>query len=242
MNGGSIAIGHPFAATGARMILQTLRELERRKGQHALITVCAAGALGAALVLEREDVRAISEGSMMTAQAAVAHEVRNFRVEVADGIATLLLDEPGESVNVVEPGAVAEFFRLLDAFASDAVKGVVLTSGKKDGFVAGAKIDLIQSVRDAAEAEKLAREMQAGLDRLERYRKPVVAAIHGAALGGGLERALACHYRIAANDPRTQLGLPRSSSASSPARAARSGSCGSWASRRRSTSSSPASR
>ena len=54
MNGGSIALGHPFAATGARMILQTLRELERRKGQHALITVCAAGGLGAALVLERE--------------------------------------------------------------------------------------------------------------------------------------------------------------------------------------------
>jgi acetyl-CoA acyltransferase len=54
VNGGSIAIGHPFAATGARMILQTLRELGRRKGQHALLTVCAAGALGAALVLERE--------------------------------------------------------------------------------------------------------------------------------------------------------------------------------------------
>jgi acetyl-CoA acyltransferase len=54
VNGGSIALGHPFAATGARMILQTLRELERRGGQHALLTVCAAGALGAALVLERE--------------------------------------------------------------------------------------------------------------------------------------------------------------------------------------------
>ena len=54
VNGGSIALGHPFAATGARMILQTLRELGRRKGQHALITVCAAGAVGAALVLERE--------------------------------------------------------------------------------------------------------------------------------------------------------------------------------------------
>jgi acetyl-CoA acyltransferase len=54
VNGGSIALGHPFAATGARMILQTLRELERRRGQHALLTVCAAGALGAALVLERE--------------------------------------------------------------------------------------------------------------------------------------------------------------------------------------------
>jgi acetyl-CoA acyltransferase len=54
VNGGSIALGHPFAATGARMILQTLRELDRRKGQYALLTVCAAGALGAALVLERE--------------------------------------------------------------------------------------------------------------------------------------------------------------------------------------------
>jgi acetyl-CoA acyltransferase len=54
VNGGSIALGHPFAATGARMIVQTLRELDRRKGQHALLTVCAAGGLGAALVLERE--------------------------------------------------------------------------------------------------------------------------------------------------------------------------------------------
>jgi acetyl-CoA acyltransferase len=54
VNGGSIAIGHPFAATGARMITQTLRELERRGGHRALLTVCAAGAIGAALVLERE--------------------------------------------------------------------------------------------------------------------------------------------------------------------------------------------
>ncbi|HEX9049999.1 MAG TPA: acetyl-CoA C-acyltransferase FadI [Anaeromyxobacter sp.] len=54
VNGGSIALGHPFAATGARMILQTLHELERRKGRYALLTVCAAGGLGAALVLERE--------------------------------------------------------------------------------------------------------------------------------------------------------------------------------------------
>jgi acetyl-CoA acyltransferase len=58
VNGGSIALGHPFAATGARMILQTLRELGRRKGAHALLTVCAAGALGAALVLDGPDVSA----------------------------------------------------------------------------------------------------------------------------------------------------------------------------------------
>jgi acetyl-CoA acyltransferase len=55
VNGGSIALGHPFAATGARMILQTLRELGRRKGAHALLTVCAAGGLGAALVLDGPD-------------------------------------------------------------------------------------------------------------------------------------------------------------------------------------------
>jgi acetyl-CoA acyltransferase len=54
VNGGSIALGHPFAATGARMMLQTLRELDRRKGRYALLTLCAAGALGAAMVLERE--------------------------------------------------------------------------------------------------------------------------------------------------------------------------------------------
>jgi acetyl-CoA acyltransferase len=58
VNGGSIALGHPFAATGARMILQTLRELGRRKGNHALLTVCAAGGLGAALVLDGPDVTA----------------------------------------------------------------------------------------------------------------------------------------------------------------------------------------
>jgi 3-hydroxyacyl-CoA dehydrogenase/enoyl-CoA hydratase/3-hydroxybutyryl-CoA epimerase len=63
-------------------------------------------------------------------------------------------------------------------------------------------------VGSAAEAERLSRDAQAGFDRLERFPKPVVAAIHGACLGGGLEWAMACHYRVAANDKRTQLGLP----------------------------------
>jgi 3-hydroxyacyl-CoA dehydrogenase/enoyl-CoA hydratase/3-hydroxybutyryl-CoA epimerase len=145
---------------------------------------------------------------MMSAEAVTAGSVRNFRVELAGGVATLLLDEPGESVNVVEPDAMGEFERLLDGFAKDpAVKAIVLASGKKDSFVAGAKIELLQSVTTAAEGEKLSRDAQAGFDRLERYPKPVVAAIHGACLGGGLEWALACHYRIATDHPRTQLGL-----------------------------------
>jgi 3-hydroxyacyl-CoA dehydrogenase/enoyl-CoA hydratase/3-hydroxybutyryl-CoA epimerase len=145
---------------------------------------------------------------MMTAEA-VGDGSRSFRIEISNGVATLLLDEPGESVNVVEPAAMAEFERLLQRFEGDAaVKAVVLASGKKDGFVAGAKIELLQATTSAAEAEKLAREGQAAFDRLDRYPKPVVAAIHGACLGGGLEWAMACDYRIATSDPRTQLGHP----------------------------------
>jgi 3-hydroxyacyl-CoA dehydrogenase / enoyl-CoA hydratase / 3-hydroxybutyryl-CoA epimerase len=146
---------------------------------------------------------------MTSAEAMATLAPTNFRVEVASGVATLLLDEPGESVNVLEPRVAEEFFRLLEALGRDpAVKGIVFASGKRDGFVAGAKIDLMVSAASAADAEKLAREAQAGFDRLERYGKPVVAAIHGACLGGGLEWAMACHYRIATDDPRTQLGLP----------------------------------
>jgi 3-hydroxyacyl-CoA dehydrogenase/enoyl-CoA hydratase/3-hydroxybutyryl-CoA epimerase len=144
---------------------------------------------------------------MMT-EPDVAAAPRNFKVEIGDGVATLLLDEPGESVNVVEPEAMRELEALLARFAKDAaVKAIVLASGKKDGFVAGAKIELMQGLVTAADGERLSRDGQAAFDRLERYPKPVVAAIHGACLGGGLEWALACHYRIATADPRTQLGL-----------------------------------
>jgi 3-hydroxyacyl-CoA dehydrogenase/enoyl-CoA hydratase/3-hydroxybutyryl-CoA epimerase len=145
---------------------------------------------------------------MITAEDVSSEPLRNFRVETEGGVATLLLDEPGESVNVVEPGAMLEFERLLGGFAKDpAVNAIVLASGKKDGFVAGARIELLQAVTSAADGEKLAREAQGAFDRLARYPKPVVAAIHGACLGGGLEWALACRYRIASGDPKTQLGL-----------------------------------
>ncbi len=132
-----------------------------------------------------------------------------FSVELEDGVATLLLDLPGESVNTLSPEVGAEFEALLTRYERDpAVKALVLASGKRDGFIAGARIEMIQAVTTAAEAEDLARQGQAGFDRLEQYGKPVVAAIHGACLGGGLEWALACRYRVASNDPKTQLGLP----------------------------------
>lgn len=130
-------------------------------------------------------------------------------MELEGGVATLLLDVPGESLNVLDLAVAEEFSALLAGFEHDpAVRGVVLASGKKDGFIAGARIELFQGAATAADAERLARAAQAHFDRLEAYPKPVVAAIHGVCLGGGLEWSLACAWRVATDDPRTRLGLP----------------------------------
>src|SRR5512133_2260174 len=127
--------------------------------------------------------------------------LRSFRVEFEDGVATCFIDVPGEPVNTLSPEIGAELQELLQTFENDpAVNAVVIASGKKDGFVAGAKIEMLQRVRSAAEAEALARAGQRGLGALERSRKPIVAAIHGACLGGGLELAMACHWRIVSDD------------------------------------------
>jgi 3-hydroxyacyl-CoA dehydrogenase/enoyl-CoA hydratase/3-hydroxybutyryl-CoA epimerase len=135
--------------------------------------------------------------------------VRHFRVERQGGVATLLVDDPAERVNTLHPELLLEFVRLLDDLEGDgAVEALVLASGKPDGFVAGAKIELMQTVTDAATAEKLALDGHAVFARVERFPKPIVVAIHGPALGGGCEWALACHYRVASADPKTQIGLP----------------------------------
>ena len=139
----------------------------------------------------------------------IGSSLRNFRVTVEEGIATVLVDVAGEAVNTISPAVGAELSSLVDELGADGrVKAVVVASGKKDGFIAGAHIDTFQALKTAAEAERLSRELQGVYGRLERLGKPVVAAIHGACLGGGLEWAMACHWRVAADDPRTQLGLP----------------------------------
>ncbi|MFN7131746.1 MAG: enoyl-CoA hydratase-related protein, partial [Myxococcales bacterium] len=135
---------------------------------------------------------------------------RNFNVERnAEGVAVVTFDIPDEPVNTLSEESGREFDALLSELSNDgSVKAVVLISGKKDNFIAGAKIEMLQKVTTAGEAEALSRNAQDGFNRLERARFPVVAAIHGACLGGGLEWALACSYRIATDDPKTSLGLP----------------------------------
>ncbi|HZH04080.1 MAG TPA: 3-hydroxyacyl-CoA dehydrogenase NAD-binding domain-containing protein, partial [Myxococcaceae bacterium] len=135
--------------------------------------------------------------------------MNSFRYEVEDGVAVLTLDVPEAPVNTLTPEVGAEFDGLLSrALADGAVRAVVLVSGKKEGFVAGADIEMIRRVETVREAADLSAKGQAVFNRLARVTKPVVAAIHGACLGGGLEWALACHYRIATDSPKTQLGLP----------------------------------
>ena len=126
-----------------------------------------------------------------------------------DGIAVVTIDLPGEPVNKVTAGVRAEFAAMFAQLEGDgAVKGVVLVSGKSDTWLAGADIDEFLTLQSAADAEALSRGGQALLARLESLSIPVVAAIHGACLGGGLETALACRYRIASDHPKTVLALP----------------------------------
>lgn len=127
----------------------------------------------------------------------------------ADGIAVATIDVPGESQNTLKAEFVAEATALLDRLERDAdVRGVVLISGKPGSFVAGADINMLQACRTAAEATELSKTGQRFFDRLEAFKAPVVAAIDGACLGGGLELALACHGRVCTDNPKTALGLP----------------------------------
>jgi 3-hydroxyacyl-CoA dehydrogenase/enoyl-CoA hydratase/3-hydroxybutyryl-CoA epimerase len=126
-----------------------------------------------------------------------------------DGVLVLTLDVPGEKVNTLSRALMNELDVALGEIESGlGVTAVVLRSGKPDGFIAGADIRDFGTIRSALEAETLSRGGQAILNRLEALPFPVVAAIHGAALGGGMEVALACTYRIASDDPKTVLGQP----------------------------------
>lgn len=134
---------------------------------------------------------------------------QGFTYKVEDGVAVITIDQPDEPVNTLSPESGGAFETLIGRAEKDpSVKAVVFISGKKDNFVAGAKIDWLQTIKTAAAATEASRKAQEGFDRLDAFSKPVVAAIHGACLGGGLEWALACDYRIATDSSKTSLGLP----------------------------------
>jgi 3-hydroxyacyl-CoA dehydrogenase/enoyl-CoA hydratase/3-hydroxybutyryl-CoA epimerase len=126
----------------------------------------------------------------------------------ADGIAWLTIDRPGASANSLSRAVMEELALHLQALQSAPPRGLILRSGKPGSFVAGADIKEFTTLTDFDSARVLIRGGQSVLDALEALPCPTVAVIEGFALGGGLELALACRYRIGLDDGRLSLGLP----------------------------------
>ena len=130
-------------------------------------------------------------------------------MQIEDGIAILTMDLPGEPVNKITRAVRETMMELFDRIDRDeSITGAVIMSGKADNFLAGADIEEFTQLKDAEDAERLSRDGQALVEHFEKSRVPFVAAIHGACMGGGLESALACRWRIATDHPRTILALP----------------------------------
>jgi 3-hydroxyacyl-CoA dehydrogenase / enoyl-CoA hydratase / 3-hydroxybutyryl-CoA epimerase len=129
--------------------------------------------------------------------------------ELEAGILVVSIDRPDHAVNTLSPALAREFEDVCTRVEQDPlINGVVLISGKPDGFIAGADVEQFREFRSAKDAEQVSVLGHALLARIERLRAPVVAAIHGACLGGGLELTLACGYRICTDHPKTVLALP----------------------------------
>jgi len=125
------------------------------------------------------------------------------------GVAVVTFDLQGEPVNKISSTVKRDMLATFEALERDAaVAAVAFFSGKPDNFIAGADIEEFVRLASAAEAERLSADGQELLERVARFPKPVAVGIHGACLGGGLEFALACRYRVASDHPKTQLGLP----------------------------------
>ncbi|MCF6289359.1 MAG: 3-hydroxyacyl-CoA dehydrogenase NAD-binding domain-containing protein [Proteobacteria bacterium] len=132
-----------------------------------------------------------------------------FTIQTQDNIAIVTLDQPNSPVNVLSASMLQDFSSLMDTLEKDKeISAVVFYSGKQDCWIAGADIKEFMSMQSSEEAEQLSREGNKLLSRLANLSKPVIAAINGATLGGGLEFAMTCHYRIASTDKKTVFGLP----------------------------------
>jgi 3-hydroxyacyl-CoA dehydrogenase/enoyl-CoA hydratase/3-hydroxybutyryl-CoA epimerase len=148
---------------------------------------------------------------------------KNFKVETdADGIALVTWDTPSRSMNVLDETSVSELEAIVKQTSADAaVKGVVITSGK-EALCAGADLSMLEGMSrqyadtlkakgDVAASQTLfdqSRRFSQVFRAIETSGKPWVAAINGLAVGGGFELTLSCHYRVAADNPKTRLGLP----------------------------------
>ncbi|MBD8067266.1 enoyl-CoA hydratase/isomerase family protein [Devosia sp. PTR5] len=145
--------------------------------------------------------------------APQATDTKHWRFHTdVEKIGWLTIDTPGASVNTLSREAIMELETLVARFedlaSSGELIGVVLLSGKDSGFIAGADISEFDAMSDFSVLPEALKRTHALFSRIEGLRIPVVAGVHGFCLGGGLELALACHYRIAVNDDKTRIGFP----------------------------------
>ncbi|MCR6636049.1 3-hydroxyacyl-CoA dehydrogenase NAD-binding domain-containing protein [Devosia sp.] len=135
----------------------------------------------------------------------------SFHTDI-ENIGWLTINSPGGSVNTLSREAIMELETLVARFEdlanSKELVGVVLLSGKESGFIAGADVSEFDAMSDFSVLPEALRRTHALFARIENLKIPFVAGIHGFCLGGGLELALACHYRIAVNDDKTRIGFP----------------------------------
>jgi 3-hydroxyacyl-CoA dehydrogenase / enoyl-CoA hydratase / 3-hydroxybutyryl-CoA epimerase len=126
----------------------------------------------------------------------------------ADGIAQLRLDVPDRSANTLSTAVLTELGTLLDTIERSPPRGLVIRSAKRNGFIAGADINEFTQLKSVDDALVMIRRGQRLCDRIEALPCPTVALLHGFTLGGGMELALACRYRVGIDDGRLALGLP----------------------------------
>lgn len=128
---------------------------------------------------------------------------------VKGDVAVIRINSPNSKVNTLNKDVQSEFAEVLnEIWANDQVRSVVLISSKPGCFVAGADINMLASCTTLQEATRISQEGQRMFEKLEKSPKPIVAAISGSCLGGGLELAIACQYRVATKDRKTVLGVP----------------------------------
>jgi len=132
-----------------------------------------------------------------------------FRLEKVGDIGVLILDVPGEKVNILSSPIMLELNTVLDELRTRSdIRALVLISGKEENFIAGAKLQEIENISDQKEGAEKAAQGQAVFNKIAALPFPVVAAIDGACVGGGLELVVACHFRIARDSEKTRIGLP----------------------------------
>lgn len=157
--------------------------------------------------------RSVSLSHLRGVKRTLASVDRTFEYfdnfEIKDNVAIIRLNGPGK-MNTISMGMQGEAEKIMreNVMANPEVKAVVFISSKPDNFIAGADIDMIKAIKDKSELKDICMKGHSFFDEIKKTKIPMVAAINGAALGGGLEWAMYCDYRIATTSSKTVLGLP----------------------------------